>query len=596
MSRRRILLSGVIAACLTAACVPNAQAEADILEVIPDSALGFVLINNITEFDGKIVQLAGQIGAPPMSPLAMFKMSTGMTAGLNEKAPMAVVAMPSEADAPFPTPMFIGRVDDIDELRKQIAAMDVRKAGGAEPDAEQRTLVGEKDGHALLALPGQDKLLKQVLESKKSIAAEVAGWKKPLGKSDVAAVVMPAGVKVFSNTILAELRKAKEMFKQLDGGNMEQAIAGFEMYEMFVEAAAKETDKVALLGKIDEKGNVFLTKRVSFVPGPGGEAAAAFAEVKPVEADLLAGLPDGPYVAAGGGVFPEKLTEMMLRMSVGVIKAMPELYGIAPEKADKLIALSAESVKGMQGMSMLMGVGKGDDPLYGNMVGFVKVDNSAEFMKHYGKYIDGYNELVGDESAFLTRSEVKNVTIGGKPGLHLSMKIPTTPAAAEVPNYDKLMEAMFGPGEKINVYMATVDETTIAWGYTDKKKLLATLKALETPKKSLSKNKQLAKTKKLLPDGSQWVGYVSPQGSVTFANRMMGVMLKAMKAGGDVDKTGAGGNTLDLGPGLSPSIPQFPKTPPVGFAVKVVDGQLEATLVVPGEVIKAIGEYSAELK
>ena len=594
MTGRRIVLATVLMATVfmaTVACVPRAQADGNVLKLIPEDALAFVVINNLAEVDAKITALAERVGAPPVSPLAMLKATVGNMTGLDEKGRVVLLAMPPETDDAMPIPILIAPVVDYEKFIKQFGSQDAKKKiATITVVGNTQLLIAEKDGYVLVAGPGQEKLLEQVLDSNKSIAAKVAAWKKPLGRSDVAAVITQPGVKMFSEKTLGEMRKAKEMFAKIDKAEMKQAIQAFEMYELLIEAMAKETDKVALFAKVDKKGNVFIRKSVIFIPG--GKAAAAVAGMKSSKADHLAGLPGGPYVLAGGGVLPEKLTEMMMQMSVDMMKLMPDLYGIDPKQADELVGLSADSFKGMKSMSLLMGVGEANDPLYSNMVGVVKVGDAAKFTENYLKYIKALNELVdGDKPSILSATEVEEITLDGKPCLHLAMKIPTPPSVEGIPDYHKLMEAMFGPGGKINIYMATADKNTIVWGYTDKEKLLATLKTLKDPEKSLANDKQLAKTAARLPRGSQWVGYVSPRGSVAFANRTMVVMNKAL-----LDQFEADGVVIENRPKAIPSIPEFPESPPVGFSMKIVKGRLQADMVVPDAVIRAIGKYTAKLR
>jgi hypothetical protein len=87
----------------------------------------------------------------------------------------------------------------------------------------------------------------------------------------------------------------------------------------------------------------------------------------------------------------------------------------------------------------------------------------------------------------------------------------------------------------------------------------------------------VSKTASLLPSDAQAVTYVSPQGTIQFVKRMM---------------------TTLLPPGMAErmNIPDFPQSPPLGFAVKVAPNEVQTTLAAPVEVLKAIGQYVQHIR
>ena len=79
---------------------------------------------------------------------------------------------------------------------------------------------------------------------------------------------------------------------------------------------------------------------------------------------------------------------------------------------------------------------------------------------------------------------------------------------------------------------------------------------------------------KQLPAQSQWVLFLSPSGLVDFA----GAVVQHVAPGG---------------PG---QLPPFPATPPVGFGARMTAEGFDTSLVLPSEVLAAIGGYAQTVR
>ena len=150
------------------------------------------------------------------------------------------------------------------------------------------------------------------------------------------------------------------------------------------------------------------------------------------------------------------------------------------------------------------------------------------------------------------------------------------PGAKEIPNYEQMMEKMFGPGGKMTIYMAVADEHTVVWGYTSEDLVRRGMKALSAPKQGLAGDEGVAGTAALLPPNAPFVGYWSPKGTVDFVKRM----IPAVTPGADV----------------ASKVPDFPQTPPIGCAATASGAELRAHLVIPAEVVEALGGYIKEIR
>ncbi len=137
-----------------------------------------------------------------------------------------------------------------------------------------------------------------------------------------------------------------------------------------------------------------------------------------------------------------------------------------------------------------------------------------------------------------------------------------------------MMEEMFGAGGKLTAYYVADDKQTAVFGIgVPQERMVAALDVLKQPKRSLAEDAELSVTSAMLPAGSQWAFYVSPRGFMHLVTRAEMAALKSMPGAPNF------------------SMPTFPKSPPVGLAVKAVPDELRAEIAVPAPVVEAAGEY-----
>ena len=138
------------------------------------------------------------------------------------------------------------------------------------------------------------------------------------------------------------------------------------------------------------------------------------------------------------------------------------------------------------------------------------------------------------------------------------------------PESAKMMEKMYGPGGKIVAWMVPCNEHTVVAGYMSQEPLLRAIAAIKAGKPGLASDAEIAKVAALLPPGAACSVYVSPKGFFDFLNRTMAAVLP---------------------PGSGVKIPEFGPTPPVAMAITTGPDDVEAHVVVPAEVIQAIGRF-----
>ena len=591
---------------LIVAAAASAPAADDVLKIIPSDALAWALVHRVADTDAKILKIGEALGVPPVSPLGQIKNITAAKEGLDEQGIAGVIVMPSAAAKGKPSatakeapkskpaaksepaakakkaesPPSLVYIIPVTDYKKFLANFHPDNAANGMAKVQVSGadyLMANRDKYALVVTPADRKALDAVLGAKQSAAAEVAGLESWFATNDVDLVATQAGVKVFARRVRQELKEMVKMFDDLGmGDQMATPKAGVQFYISLLDLAEKEVALAAVGLRLDKEGSLRVVKRVRFAKG--GQFREALAGVKPIPNALIERLPGGAFVFAVAGGLPETSGKALIGASMELMKQNRGLYGLSAEQVDKLAKVSADTTSSISKMAVVMKPPKRGEPLYSNVFGVFEVDDAATFLKKYEKHLTEANAIAKEaKSALLAATTFKRTEIGGRPALEMQMTIPMPKSAVTIPNQEQLMEKFIGPGLKATTYVATADDKTLVFGFNvPKGKVADLIAAMKDPKSGLGADADVAVTAAMLPHDALGTGYVSPRGCVSFFAQMMAITFAAISPDG-------------AGPQFN--LPAFPKTPPVGATVKIVSGELEAELVVPAAVFKAIGEY-----
>jgi len=563
--------------CLALTFATFAQAAEDVLSVIPEGALGFAVINRLAETDATLQKVGGRMGLPVPGLLAELEKETGIGPGLDKQGSAAIVLMPGEEIDDEPIVLLYAPVTDYQAFIKPLGPESPVDGLMTVKVDRERFLVGQDGGFAVLGEPRHVDVIKAAIASPNRLSAELAPLKDWLNENSAGLVVTRTGVETLAAVIQKGLREVRAGFADMPPEFRDQmgpAIAVFEVYEKIFVAMDDNVQTYAAAVRADKGGSIHLTERVRASADSG--LAKMLDSIETPDGNLLAGLPSGPFVLAAAGITPNGALEALMDFSIEIMKAMPQIYGLEEGQADKLGELSRESMKGLRSMGFLFGVGKPGDPMFGRMFAVMKVDDAKAYMARYRRVIDEMNELVKDnETSFFGGMKVKDVEIEGMPAIEIRMPVPVTPQAQGMPGYDEMMKAMFGPKKRITTYVAVADDHTIVTAYTNKQALAKCIAAIKDPQKCLSADAGVAKTAGMLPDGALGVIYWSPKGTVDLINQLLPAFVPPTE--GEFQ------------------LPAFPRTPPVGIAVKTAPGEVKSHMVVPNSVLKAIAAYIPKL-
>jgi hypothetical protein len=550
-----------------------------VLKAIPEDAFAVVVVAHLDKADEQIGKLTQemQIPAPPV--LQMLKARAGVQEGLDEHGSAAMAVLPSDDGGAAPPVAFVPVSDYkkfIGQLQPEDASAEITKVSVS----GENCLAGKKEGFVVFADTSHKDLLKKILDSSRPIGpviGSLAGW---AAEHEVTFVATPTGVKKGIAAARKGIQQLKGMLANGGAPNLKMASSGLDIYDSLFKSAEKEVSQFGVAVRVDNDGGLHLDTRTTFVAG-GTWAAGARGLQRP-EGMRLSCMPAGSFMVAFDGAMPKSFSKSFLNMSVDMLNTMSKDSGgkeLTEEQIKKLNEVMEKAMAGVRSMSIVMGAPKAGGSIYGNMVGAIKVDNAKEYMANYQRAIESMRDLVKQNGIdFPFPQEIKKVKIDDADGLELTMdmskffaKMPNNPATKP------MMQMLFGPEGKLNVYVAPIDDTTVGLSYVNPENIARVKAACKNPSTSLAVDADIAQTAKLLPAGAQWVGYLSPKGFVDFISAMM---------------MGFAG-----GPGgAAPMIPAFPQTPPIGFGGEVSPKGFDFQIVVPGGALQGVGTYVKQMQ
>lgn len=574
MSRRL----GLILASWLMLVAGTLQAADDLLKVIPDSALGFVAVRGLSQFDAKVQALAQQAGAPMPSPLAMAKQRLGMSEGVDDQGSVAVVIFkaPGENAMPPVAPVVLIPVTDYGKFIAQFQPEDAKATVTTIQFLHDASHVRKVGHYAAIAGGPFAELLEKDFAGGKTSVEGLAAWQKWLDEKDVELLVTRAGLEMAAKYVKLGLDMAKSFAAGAPDKQAQQQILG--AIEIYAQLFAMVEKNVAVLGvglDRDSAGTIRLTKR--FQALPGSPAATMLTESSAPAENLLASLPAMPYALAGSATMTPDAAQAMMDFSAALMKGAHDLYHLSPEQVDKMLSQSRTIVKHMRGAALVMRPPAPNEPLYSNFLALMRTDDSQALLDAYPKYAEDYNAAVKGSDGPLGLMELTKLQIEGLPALQVRMDMSKAMGLSTGPGAEKaaaMMKKMFGSDGKLAMYLVAVDKRTILMSYISRDPLPAAIKLLKSGGANLAGEKGLAQTAKLLPPTACATGFVSFNGSLECAKWVISA----------------------TGSPLAAVLPELPDMPPLGLAAWTSPGNLDVQLVVPAEVIKGIAETAAKLR
>jgi hypothetical protein len=558
------------AAVVVLAAPAHAQTVEDALKVVPKDALGFAIVNKLSEASDRIVEVTErlQVPLPEGAPLPALKKKLGIEKGLNDNGAALLVLLPGKTIKAEPIALAYVPVGDYQELLKEL------KAKGTDTEITEFTppkgealVVTKKDAFAVVCKAKDKAALEKALASGGG-AASVAALHKWLTGNQVSGVLTHKGVKVLAVLAREGLKKARDDLANAPNPDVGEMFGDYlKGLADFFKAAESDVRGAAVGLRVDKAGDIRLTSRAVFAKGSGFAKAAA--DFQAPEGGPLAGLPARPFALALGGALPEEAVQRLMQLSMQMMKV--GLKDAPDEAKKKLQEAYAEVGKGIRGMGFLFAVPREGEPVFSAVFGLIHVENAKDYLKRTEKSTKLVAEAMkGLNLPFAMPMTVKRVKVGGREALETTTDLSNLPGGGAA---GQILEPLFGSADKITQTAVAVDDHTIIGTYTTPEKtekLLAAAKA----KGGLEAMPGVVKVSSRLPKGSQWVGFVDPHGG-------MEVVKRALAA-------------IPFIP--APQMPEMGKTPPIGLGLKLTAAGVEGEVIVPAATIQAIARFARDVQ
>ena len=546
---------------------------ADVLDAIPSTALGVILVNRLDATSDKLEKLAVKVQAPSVSLLSLARVQTGIHDGLDDQATAALAWLPAE-NHPVESPIPIVALA-ITDYAKFVAQLQPENAADKITQvyvAGKAVLVCQKGNFAVLTGAEFEPALKDVLASVKSVGDDLSPLRTWLADVDVAAVATPSIIKTFSGIAGEQLSARIEMLEQLGvpGGPGGPAVLGaFKLSQQVMATAGDELQLAAVGIRADEAGTLRVSTRLRLTPG--GPWAETAGRMEGPSKPLLTGLPDGPFVAA----VAMQISEPLRKLSGWFFgeegrKLNPVLDKIPPEQQAKWADIVSRMMAQQENAKVWLGATRPDEALLSNMVTIAKVEDAKKYLAQ----VDEFYQLqlaAGKDAQPAAMREIRHIQVDGHEALEIISSLNAVEGDQSAPGallkVNAALKKLLSSGDRIQSYLAVIDEHTVVSAYVSQENLR---RAIAAAKQGGGPDSQAAEIAALLPTGAQAVALVQLSRVIEFAQSL-----------------------ATAAPDQKGPVLEFPASPPIGLALKISSGGVLGEAIIPGATLEAIGQFVA---
>ena len=546
-------LCSTLVLVLMAAATPAQTTKA--VNIIPDDALGFILIKDLSDLSARVDNLAKKLKVEErVSLLELIQKEMGIREGINPKGSALFILLAGKDKKSLSEFVVALPVADHEKIARQLGLKNSPETitqgevglvsgmlagiGGKGPEGTPTkfpVLVAKRDDFILLTHTGGRAGLEAVLNSKKSIAATLEPVRDWLDKQDMSGICTDHGV-----------RTGLAMFLGGPGGSVETSSPGqfAQMKATFAEVE-KNVKLIAFGGQIEKDGHARLSTAVHFQPD--GSYAQWIAKADLLERTLLNRLPDQPQlVTALARISTQTTFEGAASILFGDLPAdkvdplKKELAKLVQQVSEVAVCIYASDsagiavpIKGVPGLSLGQQVFRAQVKDAGSFL-----DNSVDFLKHCNRAAN---------AAAKTKVEInyQEKEIAGKSARLITVK------GIEAPKGKNGKE-----GSQIYLLAALDGKTVLGCMLANESEAEPQVaKFSKLADRPLRKNAAMHKTQGLLPEKLQI--------EVFFDLQAFGVLGE-------------------------PSKKAVSQVAPLGFALRAIPAGLEAQFVIPFDALQAV--------
>ena len=550
----------------------SATMASEVLQRVPQHALGFVIVRNVAQCSEKCEQVMRGMDITFPAPLALARGLTGLSSGLDEGGDLLVAHLPGQSSGGSSIPMVLIPVDDYVDFA---AAIHADPAG----DICRVMLLGEDilaaqhGSFAMLMNIEDEQQMEQLLARGPRPLPELAPISDWIAEQDITMVLLPRGVQQLSRWRPESVRNARITYDFTFQPSLTSQLL-VSMVGRAPRAWLRKHVEIAATGvTVDDQMTARLDQQVILRQNTALHRLAPLTAL-PSTAEL--GMSDQPCVLAAGGPLAanwgDALAAWLRQLEVA---QAPDtgLDQVSSELWDKEEASFRRLTSDVRSCSIVMLPGQKGEPLMGNFYGVAKVDDTDKYFAGLAEVVGTWNELnklsTGEPQPEIELVERK---IAGNRASEIVLDIATAMADPRVPLIQWMLEVTVGGDGKLRTKLVQVDATTFVFGLATDNQLADAIQKIQQGETTSPANADMQTTFDQLDAQSPWRALIQPQGCLKWAKRIANEYLVLLE-----------NSELKL--------PPIPASPPVGLTIGWQDRRLQCEIVCPAETWQTLGKY-----
>jgi hypothetical protein len=600
MLRRQFETVLLFASLLAVLC--RAGHAAEVLQQLPPDALGFAVIRDIGATDGKLEQLAAALQLRTLGPLQFVRTATGIGEGLDLQGEFMLAAIPSDQSrGQMKFCVWLPTTD----YERLLSSLGTKPAEGitAVTIAGEDLLVVSHGKWAVVMDPDQRERMQRMFSSATQAPVTVAPWQKSVDTNDVTIVAFSGGVQqllriVAANQPSESQANATEVGDDLFGdaagdnrnsppdaagdenaatgivANIRRAVNNFHLAAPELAQRIGELESVGIGMRIDGDQNVLTSLRAIWKDdGQGPTQLGPSATAGDLAPNLFHG---GEFMIHGAANLQPALAATVATSYVRLrVNELTSGEGIRFDETSLVRFYEAVGQAASEGTAatVLTLPGEKEEGVYTNSFLAVRVDTADKFVDLTTEAMRLWNQINRDGRGGLRLVfDVEELSIGDRKAIQYSLDLADADGAAVLPETRQAMEKLFGPGGKLRMLIAKVDEHTVLLAGATPEQVAAMLEQLDRKQRLNWQQPPFADVNRLLPNRADWRAFFSPHGYTMWKTRESAAIVGTEVIGG-------------------PIVKEFPAAQPIGIAGVVTSGELWMDIAMPAETMRGAGVY-----
>jgi hypothetical protein len=580
---------------------PAALWASDLLDEVPNDALGFVFVHNLSAVDTKVGQLAGALQHNLPRPLAFLQQVAGVSEGLKSDGDFMLVLFPEGGDGGGASRFCVWLpVADYDKFLNSVHAKSVEGIAAATIAGED-LLVARHEGWALVMDPDQRERLTELAAAAPAPPAMPA-WKPWMNSNDLTVVGFATGLREIQNWVDEDASGEDQSGSSAQAGGTfgpanpnggggairvnrgpADAVQSAKIEFRKWSAAAPELSQAlqqvtaAAVGiRLDESGNAAVGIRIAINKEFTDELASKKGKAEESLPNSAYG--GGGFAINGGGRAAPALATAMA--AAYVRRTAADL--VAEEKTEleqeslKQLQEALEKAAGqVQSIAVLSQPGEVPQPVYTNNFMVLRVESAASFVRQANEVMRLWNKANRDAKGGTHMVfDVDESKIGDHAATQYGLDVAALDGGGVMPEVRQAMEKLFGAGGKLRVWIVATDDNTVLLATATPEQVAAAVKLLERKQPIDWQGSEFVAASALVPAESDWRLFIDAHRYNDWARREAMAMIGVPVVGG-------------------PLVHDFPASPPVALAGGIREGEvwLDAAALAP--TIKSADTYLA---